>query len=344
MNTPTNPPTPSPASPDKTPAGSIITLDEVRDAAATVGERIHRTPVLTCRTLDLMSGRELYLKCENFQKGGSFKIRGASNAIWKLPEDQARRGVVTHSSGNHAQALSIAARQRSIPAYIVMPSNAPRVKRAAAESHGSNIQTCEPTQAAREAAAAELLAETGGVLIPSYDHPHIVAGQGTIALELIEQVEHLDAIIAPVGGGGMLAGVALAAKALNPNLRIFGAEPVGADDAARSLACGERITEQQPQTIADGLKMTLGIHTWPPIREHVDAIFTVTDQQIIDAMQLIWQRVKIIVEPSASVGVAAAMSDALAEYDDVKRIAVVLSGGNVDLDRLPWIAADTAGL
>jgi threonine dehydratase/serine racemase len=313
-----------------------IPLSAIHDAARRIAGFAHRTPVMTCATLDQRAGHALFFKCENFQKVGAFKFRGACNAVRKLDDAVAARGVVTHSSGNHAQALALAARLRGIPAHIVMPSNASPVKRRAVEGYGAEVISCEPTLAARETMAADVLTRTGGTLIPPYDHPDIIAGQGTAALELLEEVPNLDAIVAPVGGGGLLSGTCIAAHGVNPRLRVFGAEPLGADDAARSKASGRLIPQTTPTTIADGLLTSLGELTWPIIRDQVERIITVTEEQIIAAMRLTWERAKLLIEPSSAVAVAAVLTDELRQMKDVTRIGVILSGGNVNLDKLPW--------
>ena len=313
-----------------------ITLEDIRAAASRIAGLVHRTPVITCATLDALAGKALFLKCENFQKVGAFKFRGACNAVSQLDPETAQRGVVTHSSGNHAQALALAARMRNIPAYIVMPRTAPAVKRRAVEGYGGKVYPCEPNLAAREAEAAKLLRETGATLIPPYDHPHVIAGQATIALEILDQSPPLDALIAPVGGGGLMAGLAIAAKGVSPKIRIFAAEPAGADDAARSFAAGTLQPQTGPKTIADGLLTSLGQLTWPIIRDHVERIVTVSDEAIVAAMRLVWERAKIIIEPSSAVPVAAVLSEEFKAIKDIHRVGIVLSGGNVDLDALPW--------
>ncbi|MBM3979058.1 MAG: pyridoxal-phosphate dependent enzyme [Planctomycetes bacterium] len=312
------------------------TLDDVRAAAARIAGFAHRTPVLTCDTLDRLAGRKLYFKCENLQKIGAFKYRGATNAVRKLSDAEAARGVVTHSSGNHAQALALAARVRGVPAYIVMPTTAPAVKRAAVEGYGGRVTLCEPNLAAREEAAARLVAETGATLIPPFDHADVIAGQGTAALELLDEVPHLDALITPVGGGGLLAGCAIAGRGVKPGLRVFGAEPLGADDAARSKAAGEWQPQTAPNTIADGLLTSTGQLTWPVIRDLVEAVFTVTDDEIRAAMRLVWERMKLIVEPSGAVGAAVALGAAFRALPDAGAVGIVFSGGNVSLDKLYW--------
>jgi threonine dehydratase len=307
-----------------------VDSSDIHDAAARIAGFVHRTPVMTCSTIDALAGCSLYFKCENLQKIGAFKYRGATNAVRKLTDAEAAHGVVTHSSGNHAQALALAARVRGIPAYIVMPKTAPLVKKAAVLGYGGIVTECEPNLAARESTAAEIVARTGGTLIPPFDHPDVIAGQGTAALELMEEVGNLDAIVAPVGGGGLLSGVAIAAA----GKRVFGAEPLGADDAARSKAAGQFIPQTSPNTIADGLLTSLGELTWPIIRDKVERIITVTDDQIRAAMRLVWERMKLIVEPSGAVSLAAVLTDEFKSFSDLNRVGIVFSGGNVNLDAL----------
>jgi threonine dehydratase/serine racemase len=313
---------------------SGLTIHAVRAAAARIAGRAHRTPVATCATLDRLAGRALFFKCEHLQKVGAFKFRGACNAVLQLDDATAAPGVVTHSSGNHAQALALAARLRGIPAHIVMPSSAARVKRRAVEDYGARVIPCEPTLAAREATAAAVVAETGATFIHPYDHPHVIAGQGTAALELLEQVDGLDAIVAPVGGGGMISGACLVAKGIAPAITVIAGEPAGADDAARSKAAGHLIPQTAPRTIADGLLTSLGTLTWPVIRDQVDAVITVDDDAIVAAMRLLWERAKLLVEPSSAVALAAVLSPAFPS--EPRRIGVILTGGNVDLEALPW--------
>jgi threonine dehydratase len=308
------------------------TFANVQEAAVRIAPLVHRTPVMTCSTLDRLAGARLYFKCEQFQKAGAFKFRGASNAVMKLDDDVARRGVVTHSSGNHAQALALAARIRGITAHIVMPATASPVKRRAVEEYGGRVVLCEPTLPAREATAAQIQRETGAVLIPPYDHPDVIAGQGTAALELLDEVNDLDAVIAPVGGGGLMSGACLAAGAMNPAIRLFGAEPAGADDAFRSFAAGALIPQTDPHTVADGLLTSLGELTWPILRDHLEEIVTVTEEEILHAMRLAWERAKLLIEPSAAVPLAAVLSG-LASRKNLARIGVILSGGNVNLDK-----------
>jgi len=312
------------------------TFAEIEQAAQRIAGSVHCTPVATCSTLDRMAGRRLFFKCEHLQKAGAFKIRGATNAVARLNDATAARGVVTHSSGNHAQALALAARTRGVAAHIVMPRGAPAVKRQAVEGYGARIDECEPTLADREARAARVVEETGGALIHPYNDPHVIAGQGTVALELLAQVADLDAVVAPVGGGGLASGVSIAAKSLRPDIRVIGAEPQGADDAARSLAAGRLLPQEDPNTIADGLRTSLGELTWPILRDHLHGVITVDEEQIIIAMRLLWQRAKLLIEPSAAVPLAAVLSDQFRAISDCERVGVILSGGNVDIDRLPW--------
>jgi threonine dehydratase len=314
------------------------TLADIRDAAARIEPHAHRTPVMTCSTLDSWTGRQLFFKCEIFQKVGAFKFRGACNAVMKLSDEVARRGVVTHSSGNHAQALALAARMREIAAHIVMPKNSNPVKIRAVEGYGARVVLCEPNQQSREGTAQRIADDIGATLIPPYNHPDIIAGQGTVALELLEQQPDLDAIIAPIGGGGLFSGICVAARGIKSSIQIFAAEPAGADDAFRSMNTGILQPQDKPNTIADGLLTAMGDLTWPIVRDHVTRIITVNDQQIIQAMRHVWERMKIIIEPSAAVPVAVALSDDFKTVpNEVQRVGIVLSGGNVDLDHLPWL-------
>lgn len=312
------------------------TLTDIRAAAERIVGWAHVTPVHTCQTLDRLAGRSLFFKCEQFQKVGAFKFRGAANAVRNLAAEQAAHGVVTHSSGNHAQALALAARMRGIPAHIVMPRNASPVKRRAVEDYGAEVILCEPNQLARESTAAEILKRTGGTLIPPYDHPDVIAGQGTVALEFLEQVPRLEVLVAPVGGGGLISGLALAAKALNPRLKIIAAEPLGADDAARSKAAGLLIPQTKPLTLADGLLTSLGEFTWPVVRDLVDQIITVNEEEMIRAMRLSWERAKLLIEPSSAVALAAVLTPEFREAVAEHHIGVVLTGGNVNVEALPF--------
>jgi threonine dehydratase len=309
-------------------------IKDIYAAAERIQAHIHHTPVLTCQALNAMTGAELYFKCENFQKVGAFKIRGATNAVMLLSDAEAAHGVATHSSGNHAAALALAARGRGIAAYVVMPENAPAIKKAAVAGYGAEIIPCAANLAAREQGLAEVVARTGAVFIPPYDAAPIIAGQGTAALELYGQVTALDAVIAPVGGGGLLSGTALALKALSPATQVIAAEPRNADDAYQSIRTGRIVPSIRPDTIADGLRTSLGELTFPIIQHYVDDIITVSESNIIAAMRHIWERMKIIVEPSAAVTLAVLLEQP--ERLAGKRVGLMLSGGNVDLDRLPW--------
>jgi threonine dehydratase len=319
-----------------TPTTYACDLAAVQEAAARIAGAIHRTPIMTSETLNRLAGRQVFVKCENLQKTGAFKFRGATNAIRNLDPAIAPRGVVTHSSGNHAQALALAARVRGIPAYIVMPKTAPTVKKAAVEGYGGIVTLCEPTLAAREETAAELVKKTGATLIPPFEHPDVIAGQGTTALELLEDVPDLDAIITPVGGGGLLSGCCIAARGIKPSIRVFGGEPLGADDAARSKAAHKWIPQSAPNTIADGLLTSLGQMTWPIIRDLVEGVVTVSDDQIRTAMRFVWERMKLVIEPSGAVAVAVVLSDEFKALSGIKKVGIVPSGGNVSLDKLYW--------
>lgn len=305
-------------------------LDAIVAAANRIAPFAHRTPVVTGRTLDEVAGRRLFFKCENLQRVGAFKFRGASNAVLSLPAAAVGRGVVTHSSGNHAQALALAARLRGVAAHIVMPATAPAVKRAAVAGYGASITSCDPTLAAREETTRRVMAETGATLIHPYDDPRVIAGQGTAALELLDEVPDLDTVVAPVGGGGLLAGTCLAVHGRLSRARIVAGEPAGADDAYRSLRAGRIIPSENPHTIADGLLTSLGEWTFPIIRDHVAAVVTVSDGEIVAAMRLIWERLKLIVEPSAAVALAAVLCGRAGDLGE--RVGVILSGGNVDLE------------
>ena len=309
-------------------------LTDIRAAADRIRRHIHRTPVLSCAGIDRLVGARLFFKCENFQKVGAFKIRGATNAVLSLNERAAAAGVATHSSGNHAAALALAARLRGVPAYVVMPDTAPQVKKEAVAGYGAHITFCAPTLEVREAGLARIVADTGATFIPPYNDERIIAGQATAALELLADIPDLDLILTPVGGGGLVSGTALTVRSLSPSSRVIAAEPRGADDAYRSFRAGHIIPSVNPQTIADGLLTSLGDKTFAIIRDCVDDVVTVEEADIIRAMRLIWERMKIIVEPSAAVPLGALLSRSV----DVqgKRVAIILSGGNVDLARLPF--------
>jgi len=311
-----------------------LTLQLIREAHARIRDKITRTPVLTSEVLDAETGASLFFKCENLQKVGAFKARGATNAVFALPQDKARHGVVTHSSGNHAAALARAAQLRGIPAYIVMPTNVPQAKEASVRRLGAHVTFCEPTIAAREAAAAKLLEETGAELVHPYNDVRVMAGQGTAALELLEDVPDLDLILCPVGGGGLLSGTAVAARELRPGIRVIGIEPAGADDASRSFRAGHIVPNTSPQTIADGLRGMLGEQTFEVIRRSVDDIVTVSDEAIVRALRTLWETLKLVIEPSGAVPYAA-VAERKVEVSG-KRVGLILTGGNLDLDVLPW--------
>lgn len=317
-------------------SASAISIDEVRAAAGRILPFAQRTPVQTCATISRLAGREVYFKCELFQKVGAFKFRGACNAVMKLSAAAASRGVVTQSSGNHGQALALAAKLRGIPAHIVMPTNTSAAKINAVREYGARVIFCEPTLQSREATVEQVTKETGGIYIPPYNHRDVIAGQGTVALEFLEQVPALEAIIAPVGGGGLLSGICVAAKAINPGIRIFAGEPVGADDASRSKQAGKLLPQTSPETMADGLRTSLGELTWPFVRDDVEQVFTVAEDAIARTMRLMWERAKLMIEPSSAVPVAAVLSDEFKALPGLSRVGIVLSGGNVDLDHLPW--------
>jgi len=310
------------------------TLDDIRAAAKRIKPYIHRTPVLTNESLNEKVGAKVFLKCENFQKVGAFKFRGACNAVFSLSDEEAARGVSTHSSGNHAQALALAARLRGIPAYIVMPNNAPAVKKAAVAGYGGIITFCESTLAAREATLAQIVQETGSEVVHPYNDERVITGQGTAVLELLEEVPELDVIISPVGGGGLLSGTSIAATEIKKGIRVIAGEPEMANDAFLSLQAGEIILSIKPKTIADGLLTSLGNKTFPIIQERVEQIVTVSEQGIVDSMKFIWERAKIIIEPSSAVAVGVLWERKI-DLNGLN-VGVILSGGNVDLEKLPW--------
>lgn len=315
----------------------VPTFDDVQEAAARLEGLVHRTPVLTCSSLDDRVGARIFCKCENFQKAGAFKFRGASNAVMSLSDADARRGVATHSSGNHGAALALAARLRGVPARIVMPANAPESKKAAVAGYGGTIVYCEPTQEAREATLEVLVRATGATFVHPYNNAKVIAGQGTAALELCAEVPELDVILAPVGGGGLLSGTALSAAARAPGARVVAAEPEAADDACRSLAAGKILPANYPDTVADGLRTSLGELTFAIIQRHVAQIVTVSEDAIVAAMRYVWERMKIVIEPSSAVPIAALLDNRLGVSG--QRVGVILTGGNVDLGRLPWADA-----
>lgn len=310
------------------------TLTDIHQAAERIRPYAHRTPVLTCASLDERVGVQVFMKCENLQKVGAFKFRGACNAVFSLTDEEAARGVTTHSSGNHAQALALAARIRGIPAHIVMPENAPAVKKAAVAGYGGQITFCEQTLQARESTLAQVVGGTGATVVHPYNNFHVIAGQGTATLELLEEIPDLDVVIAPVGGGGLLSGTSIAAKGTSPGIRVIAAEPEMADDAYRSFQAGHIIPSENPQTVADGLLTSLCDLTFSIIQKNVEQIVTVSETAIFESMKFIWERAKVIIEPSAAVPVGLLWERKI----DLSglRVGVILSGGNVDLERLPW--------
>lgn len=313
---------------------SIPDIKTIRIALERIKPFIHRTPILTCKSLNQMVKAELYFKCENFQKVGAFKFRGATNAVLSLTDEEASKGVATHSSGNHAQALALAAKNRGIKAHIVMPENSSQVKIRAVEGYGGNIIFCEPTLKDRETTLERMVEETGAAFIHPYNDYRVIAGQGTCALELLDEVRNLDSVMTPVGGGGLLSGTALTISYLSPQTKVIGAEPKGADDAFRSFYEGKIIPSVNPKTIADGLLTSLGDKTFPIIKKYVHQIVTVSEDAIIASMRLFWERMKIVIEPSSAVPFGALLENKI----DIKgnRVGIILSGGNVDLDKLPF--------
>lgn len=313
----------------------IPTPEDIEQACERIAPHIHRTPVMTSRHVDEGVGASVFCKCENLQRVGAFKIRGASNAVMCLDDEQLARGVATHSSGNHGAALSLAAGLRGAPAYIVMPETASKVKVAAVESYGGRIVYCSSDPADRQQVLEGVIADTGACLVHPFDDYRIIAGQGTVGLELAEQAPHLDAVLVPVGGGGLISGVALAVRHASPGTRVIGVEPDGVDDACRSFHAGRIIPVPGGRSVADGLLTTVGEKTFGIISRWVDDIVTVAESDIVDAMRFVWTRMKIVVEPSAAVPMAALLSRRFDARGG--RVGIVLSGGNVDLDRLPWV-------
>ena len=313
----------------------IPTFDDVLAARARIAPHIHQTSVLTSSFMDGLLGTRLFFKCENFQKAGAFKARGACNAVFGLSAREAEKGVATHSSGNHGLSLAYAAGRRGIPCTVVMPRTAPQAKKDAVMGYGGRVVECEPSTSSREKVFAEVVARTGAEFVHPYNDARVIAGQATCSLELLDQVEGLEAVIAPIGGGGMISGTCLALSRVAPSIKVYAGEPQQADDAHRSLAAGHIIADDAPETVADGLKVPLKELTWHFVSRHVSGILTVSEQEIIDAMKLVWKRMKIVMEPSSAVPVAA-----LLKHRDIfrgKRVGVIITGGNVDLDKLPWL-------
>jgi len=308
--------------------------EDVEKAYRNVKRFVHRTPVLTSRLIDGIAGCSVFFKCENFQRVGAFKFRGASNAVFSLSQAEAERGVCTHSSGNHAAALALAASLRGIPCHVVMPENSPPVKRKAVEGYGAKVVTCLPTQQAREAKLQEVQAATGAVFIHPYDNVDVICGQGTASLELLDEIGNLDAIITPVGGGGLFSGTLTYSKGFNGSIKVYAGEPRNADDANRSLRDGVLYPSVNPNTIADGLRTSLSPLTFAIVQKYADGIFTVSEEQIVEAMRLVWERMKIIIEPSSAVPVAALMANR-GQFAG-QRVGIIISGGNVELGNLPF--------
>jgi threonine dehydratase len=313
----------------------IPTFEDMLTAHKRIAPYIHRTPVLTSSYLDEMTGAQLFFKCENFQKAGAFKVRGASNAVFGLSEDEAKKGVCTHSSGNHALSLSYAAGRRGIPCNVVMPRTAPQAKKDAVIGYGGIITECDPSTTSRESVFAEVQAATGGNFVHPYNDPRVIAGQATCSRELMEQTDGLDIVVAPIGGGGMISGTCLTLSRLAPEVQIIAAEPEQADDAYRSFKAGYIIADDAPNTIADGLKVPLKDLTWHFVSHHVTDILTASEDEIIAAMKLTWQRMKIVIEASCAVPLATIINNK--DRFAGKRVGVIITGGNVDLDTLPWI-------
>jgi threonine dehydratase len=316
-------------------AVEIPTFDDVLAARARIAEHVHVTPVMTSSYINALVGAELFFKCENLQKAGAFKARGASNAVFGLSDAQAAKGVATHSSGNHGTCLSYAAGQRGIPCTVVMPRTAPQAKKDAVRGYGGRVVECEPSTSSREAVFAEVVAASGAEFVHPYNDPRVIAGQATCSMELTEQVEGLDAVVAPIGGGGMISGTCLALSNLAPGVKIYAAEPKQADDAARSFKAGHIIADDAPETVADGLKVPLKELTWHFVQRHVSDILTAEEDEIVEAMKLIWKRMKLVVEPSSAVPLAVILKNRALFRG--KRIGVIATGGNVDLDKLPWM-------
>jgi len=313
---------------------SAPSFADIKKASELIRQHANRTPVFTSRSVNERAGASIYFKCENFQRVGAFKFRGACNAVFSLNEEEAQKGVATHSSGNHAQAVALAAKMRGIPAFVVMPENAPKVKVKAVKGYGAKVTFCESTLEARETTLEKVVEKTGAIFIHPYDNARVVAGQGTAALEFLEEQPDLDIIITPVGGGGLLSGSSISAKALKPDISVIGAEPEMADDAYRSFKEGKLIPVEDPDTIADGLRTSLGKLPFDIIKSNVDDIVTVSEDSILDSMRFIWERMNMIIEASCAVPVAAVFDQKIQAKG--KKVGIIITGGNVDLDNLPW--------
>jgi len=305
-------------------------IEDIRAAAKRIEGVGNGTPIRTCKTLDDLAGRKLFFKCENFQKIGAFKLRGGWNAISILSKEKARNGVCTHSSGNHAQAVAFAAKKRGIPAYIVMPNNVTKVKLEAVKGYGANVILCEPTLESRNTTLANVQEETESYLVHPFNDPDVIAGQGTAALEMIEKIGMLDAIIAPIGGGGLMSGTCISARNLLPNVKLFGAEPMGADDAYHSLKEGRIVPQTEPDTICDGLLTSLGELTWNILKDHLEGIYRVTDDEVIDSMKIILEEMGMMIEPSCATAVAAVLSSEFKELEEIEKVGIILTGGNIE--------------
>lgn len=316
-------------------AMDIPTYDDVIVAHERIKPYIHKTPILTSRFLDELTGAKIFFKCENLQKAAAFKVRGACNAVFGLSDEKTKIGVATHSSGNHALSLSYAAGQRGIPVTVVMPKTAPQAKKDAVIGYGGTIIECEPSTSSREAVFNDVVAASGADFVHPYNDPRVIAGQATCSKELVAQVNDLDSVVAPIGGGGMISGTCLTLSTIAPKVKIYAAEPLNADDAARSFKAGYIIADDAPNTVADGLKVPLKNLTWHFVRNHVTDILTATEDEIVAAMKLIWLRMKIVVEPSSAVALAIILKNP--DVFKGQRIGVILTGGNVDLDKLPWM-------
>jgi threonine dehydratase len=314
---------------------NIPTYDDMLAAHDRIRPHIRQTPVRTSDYLNDLSGTQLFFKCENFQEPGAFKVRGATNAVFGLTEDQARKGVATHSSGNHASCLSYAAMLRGIPCNVVMPRTAPQAKKDTVRRYGGVITECEPSTSSREATFAQVQAATGGDFVHPYNDPRVIAGQGTCSREFMEQTDGLDMVVAPIGGGGMISGTCLTLSTLAPETKVIAAEPEQADDAYRSFKAGHIIADDAPKTIADGLLVPLKDLTWHFVSTHVSEIYTASEEEIVDAMKLTWKHLRVVMEPSSAVPLAVVLKNRDAFRG--KRVGIIITGGNVDLDKLPWM-------
>ena len=312
-----------------------VNFSDVKDASRRLEGVVLKTPVVNSPEIDRLAGRKIFMKCENMQRIGAFKFRGASNAVMLLGEE-AENGLCTHSSGNHGQAVALAAKQRGVQAFIVMPNNAPRVKIDGVRSHGGEVVLCEPNLEARIEAANAVLEETGATFIHPFDNLNVIAGQGTAAKEMIEECGKLDAVLCPIGGGGLMSGTSISTRELLPEALVFGTEPYGADDAARSLESGEYVPQTGPNTICDGLLTSMGKITWPIIRDNVEEVIRVSDEEVLEAMTLIYDNFEMIVEPSGAISLAAILNPRFKEMSGLERVGIILCGGNIDLEKLPF--------